>query len=55
MAFELAVFPIMCGVALDLATISFFQEASITSRLEFTKFAPLSSLFFHWLVGTIYM
>ncbi|RAL15119.1 E3 ubiquitin-protein ligase SSM4 [Aspergillus homomorphus CBS 101889] len=52
---EMIVFPLYCGSLLDLALLPLFEDATIASRLEFTAFSPLTSLFVHWFIGTCYM
>ncbi|KKA21175.1 RING finger membrane protein [Rasamsonia emersonii CBS 393.64] len=52
---EMIVFPLYCGLLLDLALMPLFENATLASRIEFTKSSPLTSLFVHWFVGTCYM
>ncbi|KAJ5171843.1 hypothetical protein N7492_004436 [Penicillium capsulatum] len=52
---EMIVFPLYCGTLLDLALLPLFSEATILSRITFTKASPLTSLFVHWFIGTCYM
>ncbi|KAF7317716.1 RING-CH-type domain-containing protein [Mycena kentingensis (nom. inval.)] len=52
---ELVTFPLGCGIVLDLCTIGLFPEASLTSRIEFFKSAPLTAMFYHWIAGTMFM
>ncbi|RHZ59499.1 hypothetical protein Glove_363g39 [Diversispora epigaea] len=54
-AIELIIFPIICGILLDLSTLPLFSEASPTSRLEFYFDSPLTSTFLHWFTGTAFM
>lgn len=52
---EMIVFPLYCGLLLDLALMPLFENATFASRIEFTMSSPLTSLFIHWFVGTCYM
>lgn len=52
---EMLVFPLYCGLLLDLALLPLFEGATISSRLLFTVRSPLTSVFVHWFVGTCYM
>lgn len=52
---ELIIFPLGCGVILDLCTIWFFPEVSLRARLVFMQYAPLTATFYHWVVGTMFM
>ncbi|KAI0048750.1 hypothetical protein FA95DRAFT_1007728 [Auriscalpium vulgare] len=52
---ELVLFPLGCGINLDLCSIWLFPEASLQSRLAFLKYAPLTATFYHWVVGTMFM
>ncbi|CRG90529.1 E3 ubiquitin-protein ligase MARCH6 [Talaromyces islandicus] len=52
---EMIVFPLYCGLLLDLALMPLFENATLASRIEFTMLSPLTSLFIHWFVGTCYM
>lgn len=52
---EMIVFPLYCGILLDIALLPLFETATVMSRLSFTKESPLTSLFVHWFVGTCYM
>ena len=52
---ELIVFPLGCGVILDLCTIWFFPEVSLKARFVFMQYAPLTATFYHWVVGTMFM
>ena len=49
------IFPLGCGVILDLCTIWFFPEVSLKARLVFVQYAPLTATFYHWVVGTMFM
>lgn len=52
---EMLVFPLYCGLLLDLALLPLFEDATFMSRMFFTLNSPLTSMFVHWFVGTCYM
>lgn len=52
---EMLVFPLYCGMLLDIALLPLFEDATVSSRLLFTMNYPLTSVFVHWFVGTGYM
>ncbi|TPX10407.1 uncharacterized protein E0L32_008626 [Thyridium curvatum] len=52
---EMLVFPLYCGLLLDMALLPLFEDTSPRSRLFFTFKFPLTSIFVHWFVGTGYM
>jgi E3 ubiquitin-protein ligase MARCH6 len=52
---EMLVFPLYCGLLLDIALLPLFENASLVSRVLFTIETPLTSIFVHWFVGTCYM
>jgi len=52
---ELVLFPLGCGINLDLCSIWLFPEASLQSRVAFFQYAPLTATFYHWVVGTMFM
>ncbi|KAJ3511235.1 hypothetical protein NLJ89_g4212 [Agrocybe chaxingu] len=52
---ELVVFPLGCGIVLDLCTVWLFPEANIHSRIAFFTQAPLTAMFYHWIAGTMFM
>ncbi|KAM0668670.1 hypothetical protein ACQRIU_002232 [Beauveria bassiana] len=52
---EMLVFPLYCGMLLDLALLPLFEDTSVLSRLMFTRNYPATSIFVHWFVGTGYM
>lgn len=52
---EMLVFPLYCGLLLDLAVLPLFPDATVKSRLLFTYNNPWTSVFVHWFVGTGYM
>lgn len=52
---EMLVFPLYCGMLLDVALLPLFENATLKSRLLFTVNYPVTSLFVHWFIGTGYM
>ncbi|KAK3903192.1 hypothetical protein C8A05DRAFT_14833 [Staphylotrichum tortipilum] len=52
---EMLVFPLYCGMLLDLALLPLFDNATLKSRLVFTLNYPVTSIFVHWFIGTAYM
>lgn len=52
---EMLVFPLYCGMLLDLALLPLFENTTVLSRLMFTHNYPATSIFVHWFVGTGYM
>ena len=52
---EMLVFPLYCGLLLDVALLPLFENATLVSRILFTFKSPMTSIFVHWFVGTCYM
>ncbi|ODA76801.1 hypothetical protein RJ55_07317 [Drechmeria coniospora] len=52
---EMLVFPLYCGLLLDVALLPLFESITVRSRVMFTYNYPLTSIFVHWFVGTGYM
>ncbi|KAI9800000.1 MAG: hypothetical protein M1833_003529 [Piccolia ochrophora] len=52
---EMIVFPLYCGLLLDVALLPLFETATLRSRMLFTWRSPWTSVFIHWFVGTCYM
>ncbi len=52
---EMIVFPLYCGLLLDIALMPLFEGVGFQSRLAFVMSAPMTALFVHWFVGTCYM
>ncbi len=52
---EMLVFPLYCGLLLDIALLPLFENTTLKSRLLFSINYPLTSIFVHWFVGTGYM
>ena len=54
MTFELGIFPLMCGALLNFSLLDVFA-VTWQGRLDFLVEYPLSSIYLHWLLGTLYM
>ncbi|EFW15607.1 hypothetical protein D8B26_002295 [Coccidioides posadasii str. Silveira] len=52
---EMIVFPLYCGILLDIALMPLFENATFGTRFAFATDSPLTSLFVHWFIGTCYM
>lgn len=52
---ELLLFPIVCGILLDISSLPAFRNATISSRIEHLQGYPLASIFLHWFLGTAFM
>ncbi|KAJ3053322.1 hypothetical protein HK097_004529, partial [Rhizophlyctis rosea] len=53
---ELGLFPMFCGVLIDLCTLPVFgPNATVASRLAGYRSHPWTSRFLHWLAGTTFM
>lgn len=52
---EMILFPLFCGLLLDIALLPLFGNVTCMSRLDFSLSAPYTSLFIHWFIGTCYM
>ncbi|OLN81440.1 ERAD-associated E3 ubiquitin-protein ligase doa10 [Colletotrichum chlorophyti] len=52
---EMLIFPLYCGLLLDVALLPLFEATTLKSRVAFTINYPLTSIFVHWFVGTGYM
>lgn len=52
---EMIIFPLYCGLLLDVALLPLFGSATLMSRIAFTFSSPYTSIFVHWFVGTCYM
>ena len=52
---EMIVFPLYCGLLLDVALLPLFADATILSRIRFAITSPHTALFIHWFIGTCYM
>lgn len=52
---EMIVFPLYCGLLLDVALMPLFEGVGFQTRLAFLTNAPMTALFVHWFFGTCYM
>lgn len=52
---EMLVFPLYCGLLLDVALLPLFANATLFSRINFLMRAPFTGVFIHWFIGTCYM
>ncbi|KAM0750560.1 hypothetical protein T439DRAFT_380454 [Meredithblackwellia eburnea MCA 4105] len=52
---EIIIFPLTCGIVLNLATLPLFPHATILSRISVYASAPVSTIFLTWLAGTAFM
>lgn len=52
---EMLVFPLYCGMLLDMAFLPLFKSASVATRWAFAVRSPYTFCFVHWFVGTCYM
>jgi E3 ubiquitin-protein ligase MARCH6 len=52
---EMLMFPLYCGLLLDVAFLPLFGGASMSTRLAFAASKPYTFCFTHWFVGTCYM
>ncbi|KZT70808.1 hypothetical protein DAEQUDRAFT_708092 [Daedalea quercina L-15889] len=52
---ELVVFPLGCGVMLDVCTVWLVPQGNFRSRITFLTYAPVTSVFYHWVAGTMFM
>ncbi|KAI0630807.1 hypothetical protein C8Q77DRAFT_228608 [Trametes polyzona] len=52
---ELIIFPLGCGMMLDICSVWMFPHGTFRSRAAFLLFAPLRAIFYHWVLGTMFM
>jgi E3 ubiquitin-protein ligase MARCH6 len=52
---EMLMFPLYCGLLLDVAFLPLFGGATMFTRLAFAASKPYTFCFMHWFVGTCYM
>lgn len=52
---EMLVFPLYCGMLLDIALLPLFENTTLRSRVAFAASYPITSIFVHWFIGTGYM
>lgn len=51
---EICIFPLICGVWLDICTLKLFNS-TLNDRLNSFEATPGTSVFIHWLIGMIYV
>ena len=51
---EILVFPVICGLWLDICSLSLF-DATFKDRIQSFQAAPWASVFIHWLIGMVYV
>ena len=51
---EILVFPVICGLWLDICSMSLF-DATLKDRFQSFQAAPWASVFIHWLIGMVYV
>ena len=52
---ELLAFPLGCGFMLDICTVWLFPHSTFRSRASLLVYAPLTAVFNHWVLGTMFM
>lgn len=52
---EIVLFPTLCGVLLNLATLPLLPEATLRSRIAYQVSNPITAGFLTWLAGTNFM
>jgi E3 ubiquitin-protein ligase MARCH6 len=52
---EMLVFPLYCGLLLDVALMPLFANATLAGRVAFMMRTPFTGIFIHWFIGTCYM
>ncbi|KAI5293511.1 hypothetical protein KEM52_005463 [Ascosphaera acerosa] len=52
---EMLLFPLYCGILLDIALLPLFENITLESRISFVHQSPMTALFIHWFLGTCYM
>ncbi|KAF1964373.1 hypothetical protein BU23DRAFT_562007 [Bimuria novae-zelandiae CBS 107.79] len=52
---EMLVFPLYCGLLLDIALLPLFKDANLYTRWQFARESPWTAGFVHWFIGTCYM
>ncbi|CDO76301.1 hypothetical protein BN946_scf184917.g17 [Trametes cinnabarina] len=52
---ELVIFPLGCGIMLDVCSVWMFPTGTFRSRAAFLLYAPLRAIFYHWVLGTMFM
>ncbi|KAI9310261.1 hypothetical protein BX666DRAFT_2009796 [Dichotomocladium elegans] len=54
-AIELLIFPIACGILLDVSSLPLFPGATVRTRAAHLQMHPFASVFIHWFLGTGFM
>ncbi|KAI8985147.1 hypothetical protein BDB01DRAFT_100095 [Pilobolus umbonatus] len=49
---EIVLFPLICGILLDISTLPLFKDCTFHDRLVFVSMNPFSGTFLHWFAGT---
>ena len=52
-ASELILFPLACGALLEICSMPLYPTIDFQSRIDYTFYAPITSLFTKWLCGTL--
>lgn len=52
-ASELVLFPLACGVLLEICRMPLYADMNFHARLDYTLNSPITSLFTKWLCGTL--
>ncbi|KAG9001493.1 hypothetical protein FRB93_012094 [Tulasnella sp. JGI-2019a] len=52
---ELVIFPLGCGTMIDYSTLPLFDSETLQARIAFLHHAPVTCIFIHWMVGTMFM
>ncbi|PNS17912.1 ERAD-associated E3 ubiquitin-protein ligase doa10 [Sphaceloma murrayae] len=52
---EMLLFPLYCGMLLDVALLPLFEGVTLASRIEYANNRPYMFAFLHWFLGTAYM
>ncbi|TIA93590.1 hypothetical protein E3P99_00067 [Wallemia hederae] len=52
-ASELVLFPLACGILLEICSMPLYADINFQTRLNYTVNAPITSLFTKWLCGTL--
>ncbi|KAG8880094.1 hypothetical protein FRB97_001080 [Tulasnella sp. 331] len=52
---ELVLFPLGCGTMIDFSTLPLFESHTLQNRIAFLHHAPVTCIFIHWMIGTMFM
>ncbi|TKA25330.1 hypothetical protein B0A50_06234 [Salinomyces thailandicus] len=52
---EMLVFPLYCGLLLDIAFLPLFEDSTVSTRWAFAREHSVKFCFMHWFIGTCYM